>query len=95
MTSNNYHHLLEASPPEERGERPEPEGAEAEKEPVISQLDTSQIETIKNIMSNITIPDEAIPGWANSVTDEQLKQVVNQKVSKSKQGDNDNWAVFE
>ena len=95
MTSTNYHHLLAAS--EERGERPEPEGAEAEKEAIIPQLDTSQIETIKNIMSNISIPDEAIPKWANTVTDEQLKQVVNQKVSKSKpEGDDgDNWAVFE
>ena len=91
MTSTNYHHLLGG----ERGERPEPEGAESDTGPAIPQLDKTQIDTIKSIMSNITIPDEAIPKWANTVTDEQLKKVVNEKVTKKPEEEEENWAVFE
>lgn len=55
-------------------------------------LDVSQIETIKTIMSNVTLPSTVIPTWAHSVSDDQLKQVVHEKVGK---GSNDNWAVFD
>ncbi|KAI9562567.1 hypothetical protein GHT06_010021 [Daphnia sinensis] len=55
-------------------------------------LDTAQIETIKSIMSKVLLPNSAIPVWAHSITDEQLKQVVDEKVAK--ETDN-SWAVFE
>lgn len=55
-------------------------------------LDVSQIETIKSIMSNVILPSTVIPTWAHSVSDDQLKQVVHEKVGK---GSNDNWAVFD
>lgn len=55
-------------------------------------LDVSQIETIKSIMSNVILPNAVIPTWAHSVSDDQLKQVVHEKVGK---GSNDNWAVFD
>lgn len=43
-------------------------------------LDTTQIETIKSIMLNVSLPQTSIPSWAQSFTDEQLKKVVNEKV---------------
>ncbi len=55
-------------------------------------LDTDQIETIKSIMSKVTLPSTAIPVWAHSVSDEQLKKVVEEKAGK---GTDENWAVFE
>jgi len=55
-------------------------------------LDQANVETIKKIMSDFTLPTTAIPPWANSISDEDLKKVVEEKVS---QESNENWAVFE
>lgn len=55
-------------------------------------LDTMQIETIKSIMSKVILPNSAIPVWAHSITDEQLKQVVDEKAGKEL---DETWAVFD
>ena len=55
-------------------------------------LDPAHVDTIKKIMSDFTLPPSAIPPWASSVSDEELKKVVEDKVAKKS---NDNWAVFE
>ena len=82
-TSHDYHNLVATTP--------ETPAAISNEKPSIP-LDTTQIETIKSIMSKVTLPRTAIPVWAHSVSDEQLKQVVEEKVGK---GAEDNWAVFE
>lgn len=45
-------------------------------------LNTDQIEEIKSIMSKISIPSTAIPEWADSVTDEELKKAVDKQITK-------------
>jgi len=55
-------------------------------------LDQANVEAIKKIMSNFTLPSSAIPPWADSVSDEELRKVVEEKVTKQS---DENWAVFE
>ncbi|KAK4025242.1 Uncharacterized protein APZ42_004818 [Daphnia magna] len=82
-TSHDYHNLvtIETSTP----------AVSCSEKPSIP-LDTTQIETIKSIMSKVILPNSAIPVWAHSITDEQLKQVVDEKVGKEV---DDTWAVFD
>lgn len=56
-------------------------------------LDLKKIDTIKSIMSNVLLPTAVIPSWAHSVTDEQLEEVVKQKVGA--RTPSENWANFE
>ena len=55
-------------------------------------LDPTNVETIKEIMSNFSLPTASIPSWAVTVTDDQLKKVVEDKVTKKSE---ENWAVFD
>lgn len=82
-TSHDYHNLvtIESAPP-----------TKYMREKPSIPLDSLQIETIKSIMSNVTLPSTVIPPWAESVSDDQLKQVVDEKVG---QQPNENWAVFD
>jgi len=54
-------------------------------------MDETRVETIRNIMSNITIPSSAIPAWATAVPDEQLRDLVVEKTTEK----NDDWAKFD
>ena len=83
FTSSNYHDLTCPT------ESPSTENSSSTSE---LTLDPIQVETIKSIMSNIKIPNSAIPSWAHTVTDDQLKQVVDEKVTKK---NSENWAVFD
>lgn len=84
-TSADYRHLLE---------EPAPVNSRSVDEPAPIPLDTARIETIKSIMSNITLPSSAVPNWANTVSDDGLKQVVDEKLSK-KTADKEDWAKFD
>jgi hypothetical protein len=86
-TSHNYHNLVSIENPT----TPAADSCRSSEKPSIP-LDTTQIETIKSIMSKVTLPSTAIPVWAHSVTDDQLKQVVDEKVKK---GVDETWAVFD
>jgi len=85
-TSQNYHNLVTIENPTTA-----PIIKPNNDKPTIP-LDTTQIETIKSIMSKVTLPSTAIPVWAHSVSDDQLKQVVDGKVKK---GVDEAWAVFD
>lgn len=84
-TSADYRHLLE---------EPAPVNSRSVDAPAPIPLDTARIETIKSIMSNITLPSSAVPNWANTVSDDDLKQVVDEKLSK-KTADKEDWAKFD
>ncbi len=84
-TSADYRHLLE---------EPASENSRSGDEPAPIPLDTARIETIKSIMSNITLPSSAVPNWASTVSDDDLKQVVDEKLSK-KSADKEDWAKFD
>ncbi|XP_046637382.1 male-enhanced antigen 1-like [Daphnia pulicaria] len=84
-TSHNYHNLVTI-------ENPTSAPAVTPNDKPSIPLDTTQIETIKSIMSKVTLPSTAIPVWAHSVSDDQLKQVVDEKVKK---GVDEAWAVFD
>ena len=80
-TSSHYRNLVDTPEPTENVDKT-----------ASIPLDTHQIETIKSIMSNVTLP--VIPSWAHSVSDEQLKQAVKMK-SGGQVSSAENWAVFE
>jgi hypothetical protein len=84
-TSHNYHNLVTI-------ENPTSATAVTPNDKPSIPLDTTQIETIKSIMSKVTLPSTAIPVWAHSVSDDQLKQVVDEKAKK---GVDEAWAVFD
>lgn len=90
-TARDYHQLLDETTPRTTMD----EAAAATTRPSAESipLDPTQIENIKSIMSNITLPTEGIPNWANTVSDDQLKQVVENKLGNKKP--EDDWAVFE
>lgn len=86
-TSTSYHYLVEFCN-EEESETADPE---APTEPKIP-LDDKRIETIKSIMSGISLAPTAVPAWAESVPDRELNHFVEKKTAATTE---ENWAVFE
>ena len=89
-TSRDFHQLLDV----ETASREEQAMASSTELPPSQAipLDTTQIESIKSIMSNFSLPTAAIPEWAGSVSDDQLVQAVEKKFTKKTE---ENWAVFD
>lgn len=73
-TSSNYRDLIQTLPMSE--------SSESSDRSANIPLNTNQIEEIKSIMSNINLPGAAIPTWANSITDDELKKAVDEKIAK-------------
>ena len=55
-------------------------------------MDEHRVETIKNIMSNISPPPSAIPVWADTVPDDKLKNMVAEKMTEKV---DEKWAKFD
>jgi Male enhanced antigen 1 (MEA1) len=55
-------------------------------------MDEQRVETIKNIMSNISLPPSAIPVWADTVPDDKLKNIVAEKMTEKVE---EKWAKFD
>ena len=84
-TSDSYQQLAETC-----------ENKATEPSPNVSQdsipMDVKQVELIKNIMSNISLPPAVIPEWVESVAVDELKNLI---IEKKEEKANKNWANFD
>ncbi|XP_041987188.1 male-enhanced antigen 1 [Aricia agestis] len=46
------------------------------------EMSTERAQQVMSIMANIALPQESIPEWAQSITEEQWKQTLNDRIEK-------------
>ncbi|CAH0714281.1 unnamed protein product, partial [Brenthis ino] len=46
------------------------------------QMDTERAEQVMSLMANFALPQDSIPEWAQSISEEQWKQTLNDRIEK-------------
>ncbi|KAL0964331.1 hypothetical protein UPYG_G00322350 [Umbra pygmaea] len=70
-------HLPEP-PPTDSDLEEDPEGAAAERSAASIPMDDDHVELVKRTMAAVALPSLAIPGWAQQISDDQWKDMVQQ-----------------
>ncbi|XP_037321502.1 male-enhanced antigen 1 [Pungitius pungitius] len=68
-------HLPEA-PPTDSDDEEDPEGAAALRSRASIPMDADHVELVKRTMAAIALPSLAVPSWANEISDDQWKDMV-------------------
>ncbi|KAM8858745.1 male-enhanced antigen 1 [Spinachia spinachia] len=68
-------HLPEA-PPTDSDDEDDPEGAAALRSRASIPMDADHVELVKRTMAAIALPSLAVPSWANEISDDQWKDMV-------------------
>ncbi|XP_061915345.1 male-enhanced antigen 1 [Entelurus aequoreus] len=76
-------HLPEAPPPDS-DEEEDPVGAAAERSNASIPMDEAHVELVKSAMATVALPSLAVPPWAQEISDDQWRDVV-QRTLQSRQ----------
>ncbi|KAF4105488.1 male-enhanced antigen 1 [Onychostoma macrolepis] len=70
--------FLPQPPPPESDEEEDPEGAAAHRSYASIPMDADHVELVKRTMAAINLPTLGIPAWAQEISDDQWKDMVQQ-----------------
>ncbi|KAE8280922.1 Male-enhanced antigen 1 [Larimichthys crocea] len=68
-------HLPEAPPPDS-DEEEDPEGAAAQRSRASIPMDADHVELVKRTMAAVALPSLGVPSWAQEISDDQWKDMV-------------------
>ncbi|TKS65122.1 Male-enhanced antigen 1 [Collichthys lucidus] len=68
-------HLPEAPPPDS-DEEEDPEGAAAQRSRASIPMDADHVELVKRTMAAVALPSLGVPSWAQDISDDQWKDMV-------------------
>ncbi|XP_052427996.1 male-enhanced antigen 1 [Carassius gibelio] len=70
--------FLPQAPPPDSDEEEDPEGAAAQRSHASIPMDPDHVELVKRTMAAINLPTLGIPAWAQEISDDQWKDMVQQ-----------------
>ncbi|XP_016352187.1 male-enhanced antigen 1-like isoform X2 [Sinocyclocheilus anshuiensis] len=70
--------FLPQPPPPDSDEEEEPEGAAAHRSHASIPMDADHVELVKTTMAAVNLPTLGIPAWAQEISDDQWKDMVQQ-----------------